>query len=513
MRTSFGVLGIACLTSLPAQAEQPLSAINWLSDSVTTPAGTVVAPDGTTVLEPDVTKSPVPDVVISVLDAPTLDTAGVLSSSITGLPKRLWGMGRTQDIAAMITAERADALPSLQALFITLLLAEADAPPDSDGSGVLLLARIDKLLAIGALDQAAELIAAAGEDTPELFRRNFDISLLLGAEDQACEKMQAVPELAPTFPARIFCLVRAGDWNAAALSLQTGKALGRISDSEDALLRRFLDDELADGAEPLPVPDAPSPLILRMYEAIGEPLLVQALPLAFQHTELESRSGWKAQLEAAEKLARAGAIAPNQLLGLYTQRKAAASGMVWDRVAAIQEFDAALQAHDPTRISRSLPLAWTRMAQAELEVPFAKMFAADLAKVKLEGAADALAFRIRLLSQDYEKAALSRQTTDAGEAFLVAIAKGRLEGVTPPDALSRAIAPAFLRPNPGEAAREMLEQGRIGEAVLYAIDRIGSGARGDLDEVTEGLAILRMLGMEDAARRAALELILLERRG
>jgi hypothetical protein len=146
-------------------------------------------------------------------------------------------------------------------------------------------------------------------------------------------------------------------------------------------------------------------------------------------------------------------------------------------------------------------------------VPFAKMFAADLAEIQLEGAADALAFRIRLLSQDYEKAALSRKSTDAGEGFLVAVAKGRLEGVTPPDALSRAIAPAFLRPNPGEAAREMLEQGRIGEAVLYAIDRIGSGARGDLDEVTEGLAILRMLGMEDAARRAALELILLERRG
>ena len=513
MRTRFGAFGIVCLTGLPVWAEEPLSAIDWLSDSVAAPAGTTIGADGQVITEPGVTKTSVPSVVSTVLGAPTLDTAGVLSPAVTGLPKRLWGMGKTAEIAAMITAERAEALPALQALFMMVLLAEADAPPDSDGSGILLLARIDKLLAMGALDQAAELISAAGEDTPELFRRNFDISLLLGAEDQACAKMRAVPELAPTFPARIFCLVRAGDWNAAALSLHTGKALGRITASEEALLARFLDDELADGAEPLEPPESPSPLILRMYEAIGEPLSVKGLPLAFQHTELAARSGWKAQLEAAEKLARDGAIAPNQLLGLYTQRKAAASGMVWDRVAAVQELDAALTAKDVSRISRSLPVVWMRMAAAELEVPFAVMFAGRLAEFKLEGAADALAFRIRLLSQDYEKAALSRKVSDAGEAFLVAVATGRLEGVAPPDALSRAIAPAFLRPEPGETAREMLEQDRIGEAVLLAIDRIVSGSRGDLDEVTEGLSILRMIGMEDVARRAALELLLLERRG
>ena len=42
------------------------------------------------------------------------------------------------------------------------VLAEADAPVDSGGRGILLLARIDKLLAMGALDQAAALAELAG---------------------------------------------------------------------------------------------------------------------------------------------------------------------------------------------------------------------------------------------------------------------------------------------------------------------------------------------------------------
>ena len=80
--------------------------------------------------------------------------------------------------------------------------------------------------------------------------------------------LRATPDLAPTFPARIFCLARAGDWNAAALTLRTAQALGYVTPEEDALLQRFLEPELDDG-ETLPPPDKPTPLVWRMFEAIG----------------------------------------------------------------------------------------------------------------------------------------------------------------------------------------------------------------------------------------------------
>ena len=90
------------------------------------------------------------------LGKPSPDGVGLLSSARTGLPHRLWGLARTEDIARMLTAERTDTLPALQGLLLTLLLAEAEPPVDSGGRGVLLLARVDKLLAMGALDQALD---------------------------------------------------------------------------------------------------------------------------------------------------------------------------------------------------------------------------------------------------------------------------------------------------------------------------------------------------------------------
>ncbi len=85
--------------------------------------------------------------------------------------------------------------------------------------------------------------------------------------------------------------------------------------------------------------------------------------------------------------------------------------------------------------------------------------------------------------------------------------------MTAPDSLSRAIAPAFVAPDPGEDLTRLVDENRTGEAILTAIEKIERGVQGDLDGVTDGLSLLRTVGLEKAARRAALELLLLERRG
>lgn len=502
------MLVLALIADLPARAEAPLSAIDWLSQSLATP---VAAP---TPVEPSVAGGGVPgDVSVSVLGGPSPDAVGLLPPQATGLPRALWGPGSATTIAERLTAARTDALPALQELLITLLLAEADPPPDAGGRGVLLLARIDKLLDLGALEPATALLQASGATTPDLFRRSFDAALLTGTEDRACQVMRASPDLAPTFPARIFCLARAGDWNAAALTLRTAQALGFVSAEEDALLSRFLDTALFEGEANLPPPEKLTPLVWRLFEAIGEPLPTGGLPLAFANAELSEQSGWKARIEAAERLTRAGAIAPNQLLGLYTERMPAASGGVWDRVAAFQLFDAAMTKADPVAVAQTLPQAWARMTEVELEVPFAALYADPLHQLSLAGDAGALAFRIMLLSDHYERAALDRTPRDSLEAFLIGLARGSVRGLVAPDSMARAIAPAFLDPHPSPEVTALLAEHRLGEALLSAIDSIGRGVQGDLRGVTEGLSALRAVGLEDVTRRTALELLMLERRG
>jgi hypothetical protein len=496
--------------SLPAGAEAPLSAIDWLSESVALPPE---AQPGQAPYEPATSRGIAPeDIAVSVLDGPSPDAAGLLAPSVTGLPRALWGLGRTDEIVALIRTERVDTLPALQSLLNTLMLAESDPPADAGGRGALLLARIDELLDVGALDQAAALLEVAGPAEPELFRRYFDVALLTGTEDRACAQMRDNPQLAPTFPARIFCLARSGDWTAAALTLRTAQALGFVTAEEDALLSRFLDPELYEGEPPLPAPARPTPLVWRMMEAVGEPLPTNTLPLAFAQAELRDTAGWKAQIEAAERLVRTGAVAPNRLLGLYTDRKPAASGGVWDRVAAVQALEAALAAGDDTAVARTLPRAWELMVAAELEVPFATMITPQLAGVDLPPQASALAFRIALLSPDYQAAARARAPLDATEAFLIGLALGMPTGPAP-DSLGRAILPAFTAPVPGLDAQALVKDGRVGEAILLAIDQIGAGLRGNLPLVTQGLSLLQEVGLTDAARRTALELMLLERRG
>jgi hypothetical protein len=373
--------------------------------------------------------------------------------------------------------------------------------------------RIDKLLSLGALEQASALIEAAGATTPDLFRRAFDVALLTGAEDRACEKMAAAPDLAPTVPARIFCLARSGDWDTAALTLHSAEALGEITADQAALLARFLDPDLFEGEPVPPAPDPVTPLDWVMFDAIGEPLATDRLPIAFSYAEIGPRAGWKAQIEAAERLTRGGTIPPNVILGLYTERAPAASGGVWDRAAAFQKFETALASGDTARVAATLPEVWARMQEAELEVPFAFLFGQKLIDLPLAGEAAGIALRVALLSPYLEAAARRMQPEGAQEAFLVALAKDDLAGVVPPDSMARAIAAAHRAPSLPADGQALLDGRRTGEAILLAIDSIGRGVQGDLRGVTEGLSLLRAVGLTGIARRTALELMILERRG
>ncbi len=507
MLTRFTPFALA-LAASGAFAQGPDSAIDWLSDSVALPP--VIGPLNNTLPEqaPGVMPEPV---TVTPLSEQRNDAVGLLPPSVTGLPATLWSGSDAKEIARLIQSEQTEGLPAAQSLLYILLLAELNAPDHAENDGIVLLARLDMLLQLGAIDQAQALLERAGPNQPQLFRRWFDVSLLTGHENRACTAMLATPEIAPTFPARIFCLARNEDWNAAALSLETGRVLGFIDEEEESLLLQFLDPELAEELPVLGRPTTVTPLIFRMYEAIGTPLATGTLPLAFAWTDLSERSGWRARIEAAERLSRSGALSPNQLLAIYTERKPAASGGVWDRVDAVQKFDVASLAGQPELIAETLPQAWQAMKEAQLEVPFANLYAEALAKVALQSDEQALAFRIGLLSDRYESVALSHTPETAEEAFLHGTATDNLALLPPFSAQAALVKEAFVAPNQllSPTHEQLLAEGRQGEAMLTALALIASGAEADPTAMGTGLALLRKLGLVDTARRAALQWLIL----
>jgi hypothetical protein len=502
MRTRLAGLLLGCAFGSPLAAAEPLSAIDWLSDSIAAPQ----APEAPAT---DLSPAAIPQVETLPLGRTVPDGVGLLSAEAAGLPRALWSGSTTEELVSLIQSEPRDLLPSPRALLKRLLLAELDPPVDAGVEGRLLIARIDRLLELGALDEAAALLDVAGTMTEDLFRRRFDVALLVGSEQTACAELRDDPSISPTYPARIFCLARTEEWHTAAVTLDTATALGLLSPEEDDLLARFLHPELEEELPALGPPQRPSPLIFRLYEAVGEPLPTTNLPIAFAHADLNPNAGWKAQLEAAERLARAGAVAPNLLLGLYTERQASASGGVWERVQATQALDAALSVGDPAAVSVALVEAWTLVSEIGLQAAFAQVFAPRIEPAGLTPEARSLWFRMSLLTDDFLLAATRHQPADAEEAFLAAVALGRAGDTTPSGSLEAAIASGFAAADmPDRFGMTNGTAGR-GAALLRVLALFTSGAMGNYGDLRDAVVILRMMGFETVARRSALELLIL----
>ncbi|NBC96645.1 MAG: hypothetical protein GVY27_09855, partial [Deinococcus-Thermus bacterium] len=365
-------------------ADAPLSSIGWLSDSLADMAA--MRPDAGALPRRGGSGAAVPVVTVTPLDGQRPDAVGLLEPGESGLPATFWGASTTEDVIARLARLPDRPLPAARDELRTILLTRLDPPRGGAATpGAVVLARIDTLLRWGMLDEAAALIGAAGADRPALFRRAFDVALLQDREDEGCAVLRTAPGIAPSIPARIFCLARSGDWSAAALTLETAEALGQVSPSEDALLARFLDPELAETGAALPAPEAVTPLEWRMREAIGERLATATLTVAFAHGDLRPTAGWKLRIEAGERLTRAGGLDPDRLGALYREREPAASGGVWERVAAIQSLDSALQGRARDRIRRALEEAWQVMRRADLALAFARLYGPRLAGLDLQG--------------------------------------------------------------------------------------------------------------------------------
>ena len=510
------ILFLVGLVPLQGQAQgAPLSAIDWLRPPTVDMPVIRATPQPTA---PQPAEPPVastigrPQVTVTTLGQPRLDAVGLLPSQVTGLPQSLWQASPAARLVQLIAERKVDRLPAMQALLFTLLMAEANAPFDAGPDAPLLQARIDALMRLGAVDAAQALLERAGAGTPRLFKRWFDATLLTGDEDRACAALRAAPHLSPSYAARIYCLARGGDWPGAALTFDTARVLGFLGGTEEALVAHFLDPELYEG-EVLPLPPVrPSPLLFRLYEAAGEPLPTATLPLAFAMSDLRATAGWKAELAAAERLARTGALPFNRLLGIYTERLPAASGGIWDRVEAIQRFDTAMRAGDPGAVARYLPKAWAAMRAARLEVPFAEGYGAELMRLPLPEKAAALAYDIALVSPDYETAAQAYGARYPKRQFETSLARG-LPQTPQADPLRVAITLGFSSATPPADLAALLAQNQLGETILRAMALYEQAAEGDLNALAPALSTLRALGLEDTARRAALQLALLRYRG
>lgn len=476
-------------TDISSEDGAPLSVIEWL-DTVQTEA----AIDPSQAEPPIVESGSVPSVEALPLEDAGGGGLGLLPMAVSGLPTTMWQGAGGDAMTAALTALPSVLMSPLADLRTRLLLAEATAPVGMSSEGFL-ATRVDSLLAFGAVSEAQALLNSAGPIARPLFSRAMDIALLTASEDAVCQSLAHDPSLSDDLPTRVFCLARLADWSAAALTLRTASALGDIEPGMAALLEQFLEPEFADEANP-PLPaGAITPLTIRLREAMGAPLATQDLARAFAVVDLRPELGWKAQLDAAERLARSGAVQANQLFGIYSARIPAASGGVWDRAEAIQRLDAALSARDPTAIGSALQSADELMSDVGLRPILATLVAPRLdPRLPLGTAAAAVRNRLLLLSPRYEDV--------RGDTLEAALGAGDTNGHVGQTPLETALIAGF------DGSTEPERAGGIAMTILRAIAQIEAARSADLSALPQALATLRALGLEETARRSALHLLL-----
>ncbi len=503
MRLSCSLAVLQFLLPAAWASDQPLSAIDWLSDSVAQPQAEPAPKDVTPLAALPSEISVLP------LDGNTPDSAGLLPAEQLGLDPGLWGRSSAADLARALSTlpDGTNAPPVLNLFLRDLLTAEFDPPIDAAIDDRFFLARIDRLLSMGHLREADELIRRVGPEESRRFRRAFDIALLMGTETEACRIIESAPDISPTYPARIFCLARLGNWQVAALTLGSAEALGILTPEEEGLLLRFLDPDLFEG-DSLPAPPRlPSPLQFRLFEAVGDRIPTEQLPVAFAVADLSSTIGWKARLRASERLAAADALPIGRLLDVYAEGKPAASGDVWERVGAIGSLVAAVEAKDGDLVNSALAPAWQAAKVGGYEKAFANWVAAHLEGLVLSESTMRIAFEIALLAEDARLA--EHFVGDSSESqFLLAIAKG-LRGALPgPNMLAQAVVRGLAAHGPSPAYRVLIEGDRGGEALFRALLHLMDGAAGNPHATQQSLMLLRSLGLEPLARQVAIELVL-----
>ncbi len=506
-------LGLATFASLigfsaMAGADAPRSVIPWLSESVVTAPQTAAS-------TPDAEGSG--EIETTLLDRPKRDGMGLLSAAQTGFPDALWGRTSALRVRGLILRHQSGGVPEAQALFRRMLLAETKPPLGSTDASPVFLARLDRLIAQGHLDAAEVLVNQAGLDDPAIFRRAFDVALLTERSDGVCSALLGNPGLSPTFPARVFCLARGGDWDAAALTVTLGHELGAIEPEMEELLARFLDPEIFEDEEDPEIPDPLTPLEFVLRDAVALPRPVKPLPLAFLHIDVADYAPMRARIEAGERLIRTGAIASTTLFEAYRAGKPASSGGVWDHAKVVQDLDRALESGDPARISKALGAADKLFSGLELRLPFAQAFAEPLSKLGTDIDDAGRIFELLLLAD--EPAAAKARLGGAGSALLVALADqaADLPNPTAPSALEAAILQGLTRDNPPTQSSRYIEglfdNGQYGEALLSTLNLLNSGFEIDPNDLQGALYLLRKAGLERPARRIGLEYLLLQPKG
>ena len=487
------------LLASPLTAQSPLSAIDWLSKENNMFQRSILE-------EKNVDVDKTNDIQVSTLNSSEYQAVGLLPIYVTGIPTTIWRNSSFDDLEYSFRTMPTFSYSPIQELVYSLLLAEARPPLDEPSRYAFLEVRLNKLLNYGAVDPAIALIERASPVPERMVPLLFDISLLSSNNFPVCDPVFQNTRNRDLQAELIYCYARKGDWLTAHLILKTEEVLGDLTAQEVSLLDRYLEvDFNVDFNAFLPPSEFITPLEYRLYEAIGEPIPAEYLPIQYSQSDLSGENGWRAQVIAAERLSSTGAIPENQILGIYTNHSPGASGGIWERVKVVNELDSALD--DKKNFEESFQDAWKVFKQTDQLTVFAKLFGLRVFEENLSSKSKKIAANLLLLTNNFK---VTEDYWDPSD-IRFGLTTGDFSQVKVSDETEKIILQIFTEPSMPFLVEQKLNQGKLGEVILNALLQFEMGIEGNLKDLSESLSTLNLIGLETTARRAALTHLVLRK--
>ena len=195
-------------------------------------------------------------------------------------------------------------------------------------------------------------------------------------------------------------------------------------------------------------------------------------------------------------------------LGIFTERPASASGGIWDKVSVIQRFEQAIHQKDQILAGQVLDDVFKDPDLRDLIAPTSRLFSNKLLTLDLSTKDRYMSQRFALFSKEFETVATLRYPETPKDALIKAVALNDFSNLTNSSALDSVIVKAFRAGRVPFAVGSLMEQHKLGEAILTALIQFEKGSSGDLQDLMDSLSTLRFLGLDETARRATLYLLI-----
>ncbi len=182
------------------------------------------------------------------LGAINVNGIGLISIERTKLPSDLWSNSSEKVLSEKLNSMPNLSLTTTNKILKRLLLVDAKPPLNSIGvknmGYLFLLARIDQLINLGAIDEVEEILNYIKEPSVELMKRKIQVAYLNGRLSKTCDLANNYPNFEGMLQFKIICLVRKNDWQAAALAFTVGSSLNKFDEKEKQLLLNYLDPDI-----------------------------------------------------------------------------------------------------------------------------------------------------------------------------------------------------------------------------------------------------------------------------